>query len=144
VVVDREGNVIDENCTTCGTRYVQTGPAFGACYRSITVDSSFVTVSVPLLSCGTTSVNNIEDDLEVSVFPNPSNGVFNLNMGENVHAALKVYNLLGECVYRQSIAVSNAEIDLKSQPNGFYFLQITPAQSSKGTFNLKYPLVISK
>ena len=144
VVVDREGNVVDDNCNTCGTRYVQTGPAFGGCYRSITVDSTFVTVSAPLVSCTPANVQDIDDELDMSVYPDPSNGMFNLNLGQSLQAQVKIYNLMGECVHQQTGADSNIQIDLRSQPNGIYFLQVIAEHGAPVTYNFKYPLVISK
>lgn len=48
VVCDENGNVIDENCTSKGTRYVQTANAYAGCYRKIWVNGSSVNVSDPL------------------------------------------------------------------------------------------------
>jgi len=143
VVVDKNGNQIDENCDTCGTRYVQTGPAFGGCYRSITVDSSFVTVSVPLSSCIPAAVKDL-DELHMSVYPDPSNGIFTLNMGQTMQVQLKVYNLMGQCVHQQSALDSNVQIDLRNQASGIYFLQLVAEQGEPVTYNFKYPLVINR
>ena len=146
VVVDRQGNQIDDNCTTCGTRYVQTGPAFAGCYRTITVDSSFVTVNPAGQSCpAVTNVQDIDNELNMSVYPDPSNGVFTLNIGQPLQAELKIYNVLGQCIHTQSGSSPILQIDLRSHPNGIYFLQLIAEQGSTPiTYNFKYPLVISK
>jgi predicted MPP superfamily phosphohydrolase len=146
VVVDRAGNVISENCDTCGTRFVQTGPAFAGCYRTITVDSAFVTVSTPGQSCpSTTSGIQEENELEISVYPDPSNGLFTVNLGRTLATKLKVFNILGACVYQQSSASSSIQVDMRSQPEGMYFLQIVADQDgTQVTYNFKYSVVISK
>jgi hypothetical protein len=148
VVVDRYGNIIDENCDTCGTRYVQTGPAFAGCYRSITVDSSFITVSKPMLSCdtaSTTGLPNIEKELEISVYPDPSAGLFNVSLGQAIPVDMKVYNVLGEVVYRQSSDDLVHQVDLRSQPDGMYIMQIAADHDGTPvTYTFKYSLIVSR
>jgi len=148
VVVDKHGNVIDENCDTCGTRFVQTGPAFAGCYRTITVDSSFITVGTPQLSCDSTTNTGIKgayNDLEISVYPDPSSGLFNVSLGQSIPVNIKVYNLLGETVYQQSSSELVNQVDMRSQPPGMYFMQITADHDGiQVTYTFKYSLVINK
>ena len=153
VVVDRAGNLIDENCATCGTRFVQTGPAFNGCYREITVSSGFVSVSQTMIGCPgtgdtinpTAGIKDIDNELSISVYPDPSNGLFTLSMGQPLQASLKVYNALGQCVYQQASTTSSStiQIDLRSQPNGMYFLQLIPEEGATAVYNFKYSLVIT-
>jgi 3',5'-cyclic AMP phosphodiesterase CpdA len=148
-VCDRYGRKIDENCTTCGTRYVQTGPAFAGCYRLITVDSSFITVSLPMQGCDSTTstngINDIDDDLELSVFPDPSNGLFHVSIGQPIPVTLRVFNLLGECVHQQVGDGNGMEVDMSAETNGMYFVQVSAMrQGIPVVYNMKYSLVISK
>jgi len=150
VVVDRAGNQIDENCTTCGTRFVQTGPAFAGCYRTITVDSSFITVSQPGQGCpADTSIANgiasVEDEINLSVYPDPSNGVFSINLGRNVPAMLQVYNGLGQVVYQQNSTGATIPVNIQSQASGVYFLHLIIQNPTTGeSFNYKTSVVVSK
>ncbi len=145
VVVDRSGNQIDENCTTCGTRYVQTGPAFAGCYRAITVDSAFITVSQPLVSCGATAgISDLEDELNVSVYPNPSTGQFTLNLGKPVPVAMQVYNTLGQCVLTQSSTGQLIPLNLQQQPAGVYFIHMLMQNSAGQSYNFKTSVVIAR
>lgn len=148
VVVDKHGHVIDENCDTCGTRYVQTGPAFAGCYRVISVDSSFITVSRPMLSCdssATTGMPDLPRELELSVYPEPSNGLFNVSLGQSMPVDIRVYNMLGETVYHQRSDDLVHQVDLRSQPDGMYLLQIISDHDGLPVvYTLKYPLIVSK
>jgi hypothetical protein len=143
VVADRAGNIINENCTTCGTRYVQTGAAFNGCYRTISVDSSFITVSSPLQSCtSVAAVNELNNSFNVSIFPNPSNGIFNLEFGVMDGSAphttsiglkdaqLCIYNALGENVYSEKIRNPQSVILNLDLPNGVYFMHLQTAQGA--------------
>jgi 3',5'-cyclic AMP phosphodiesterase CpdA len=149
VVVDRYGNIIDENCDTCGTRFVQTGPAFAGCYRTITVDSDFITVSKPQLSCDSatvsTGIQSSYNDPEISVYPDPSTGLFNISLGQAIPVNIKIYNLLGEAVYQQRSSELVNQVDMRSQPAGMYFMQMTADYNgSPVTYTFKYSLVISR
>lgn len=146
VVVDRNGNLVADNCDTCGTRYVQTGPAFAGCYRTITVDSTFVTVSANMNGCPATasSIKDLDNELNMSIYPEPSTGIFNLNIGQPLPVRLKVFNLLGECVHQQTGSTSIHEINLSNQPNGLYFLQVVVEQDEPIIYNYKNPMVISR
>jgi 3',5'-cyclic AMP phosphodiesterase CpdA len=145
VVVNRAGDTIADNCDTCGTRFVQTGPAFTGCYRMITVDSSFVSVSSNMNGCSTaTSLKELDNDLDFSLYPNPSTGIYTFSIGQPYNSRVRVFNLLGECVHQQTSNLSTMQIDLQSQPDGMYFLQVTIEQGDPMTYNIKSPLMIRK
>jgi hypothetical protein len=70
-------------------------------------------------------INNIDDVAKVLVYPNPSNGSFNLvteNLpGDNI---VGVYNLLGEKIYQSKIVAGKLEMNLFNQPCGIYVYKI--------------------
>jgi 3',5'-cyclic AMP phosphodiesterase CpdA len=136
VVTDNTGKMISENCTTCGTRYVQTGAAFNGCYRTISVTSSFVTVSPPMQSCTSTLVAEMHNATDVSVYPNPSKGIFQvsgllpqISGSLSVAPALEIFNVLGEKVY-SAIVNANQETVSLDVPVGIYFLYIKTTQGT--------------
>ena len=66
----------------------------------------------------------------VNLFPNPSSGIFNLNIALEAQKDLKVQvvNTLGQTV--QQFAELNSygdsfALDLSEQPNGVYFVEVT-------------------
>ena len=73
-------------------------------------------------------VNNIASNKSnISVYPNPSNGVFTMQVKsqELRTNSVEVYNVLGEKVYSQlNIQNQTFNIDLPSQPNGVYFYRV--------------------
>jgi len=75
-------------------------------------------------------VNEVEEESEkVKVFPNPSNGIFQIQAnGRQLMATsqIEVYNSVGQKVYSNSqiTASSNFQIDLSGQPAGIYFYRI--------------------
>jgi sugar lactone lactonase YvrE len=88
---------------------------------------------------GLTGINELSDKSnEINVFPNPSSGKFTLELkSEKLKVKnVEVYNVLSEKVYSHSDSYrnqiinpdnyleSNYQIDLSSQPDGIYFLNI--------------------
>lgn len=62
---------------------------------------------------------------EITIYPNPSNGIFKIQ-----HAALNlqrcnIYNLMGACLFSKQTNLSNQiNIDLSAQSKGIYFVEI--------------------
>lgn len=62
----------------------------------------------------------------LSIFPNPSSGIFTINVKNTiVETKICVYDLLGNCVFNKVSNKSNKqEIDLTNQLKGIYFMEI--------------------
>lgn len=65
-------------------------------------------------------------DLGVKIFPNPSNGLFNIEMmnDDGKVKNLYVYNMMGEEVKYMELSESNSTINLRVEPSGVYFCRI--------------------
>jgi hypothetical protein len=76
----------------------------------------------------TNTVNELIGRENVEVYPNPTNGVFRIQMDNGKlsieNYQLSIYNVLGECINQQIIKSPNQQIDLSFVPNGIYFLQL--------------------
>jgi hypothetical protein len=64
---------------------------------------------------------------EISAFPNPSAGLFQIYLNDLETTSfrnLEIYNMLGEKVYEsKNPAIIQSSIDLRSQPDGIYYIQ---------------------
>jgi hypothetical protein len=65
----------------------------------------------------------------VNLFPNPSSGIFNLNisLASQRDITVKVLNTLGQTVYQFAEMKTNGgmfELDLNEQSNGVYFVEV--------------------
>ncbi|NTW34264.1 MAG: T9SS type A sorting domain-containing protein [Bacteroidetes bacterium] len=75
---------------------------------------------------GVNEIQNISNT--INIFPNPSNGKFNLevlgNKGQITN--LEIYNVLGELIYSSPIQKQQTsnEIDISNSPKGIYFVKI--------------------
>ena len=66
-------------------------------------------------------------DLRLSIVPNPSNGIFNLNWtGDNAleQGTLKVFSVNGQTILSQPTSGNQTRIDLRGQAKGVYYLSI--------------------
>ena len=61
---------------------------------------------------------------KVSVYPNPSSGIFNIDLREEprLEAELKVVDVMGNIIHSEKLAHSDLTIDLSKEAAGNYFL----------------------
>lgn len=80
----------------------------------------------------TTAISDIEIENAVSIYPNPSEGLYNINISNNLEATnVKVYDVLGNVILVMPHIKSNQlQVNLQNNNNGIYFIEIT---TSKGT-----------
>ena len=60
------------------------------------------------------------ETMKVSVYPNPTSGILNVEIGGNFNAT--IYNYQGQVVMRNNI--SNGQIDMSKLSSGVYFVEI--------------------
>lgn len=75
----------------------------------------------------TTGIAENELQEKISIYPNPSNGKFQLVIGSlpfDENCNLVIYNLQGEKIYQSAITNPKSDIDLSNYGNGIYFLKI--------------------
>ena len=65
-----------------------------------------------------------EQQLQVAVYPNPSNGIFHLNLPAGEVYELKVTDLTGKVILNRKLTGTNAFLDLKGTARGIYLLQL--------------------
>ncbi len=60
---------------------------------------------------------------DVLIYPNPSNGVFQVDVKNNQNVIIKIVNVLGETVLEKKISDAFGNIDLSNAAAGVYFYQ---------------------
>lgn len=65
-----------------------------------------------------------DNAVKLSVFPNPTKGVFRISTGSENTVDLNLYSLTGSLVYKNASYVSGETIDIESLPSGTYLLRI--------------------
>ena len=97
-------------------------------YTSITCNTGR-TAATALDSCAIIGINTISNSVtNISVYPNPSNGVFSLHFDANVkdNYQVEITNTLGEVVYKE----------LLNNFNGEYLKKLNIAEFGKGVYML--------
>ena len=74
------------------------------------------------------SVVNLEDN-QLVLYPNPSNGIFNIQLQQNEKFSVTIFDIQGRKIVEQSFNTNNAIMQLQNLPKGFYQLQL--AQKNK-------------
>lgn len=85
--------------------------------------------------CGDTSsnlgINRITENADYTLYPNPNNGVFTIQMMPDtllmLHSEIQIYNILGEKIYSTSFVIHNSPftINLTGQPSGVYLYRLS-------------------
>lgn len=81
-----------------------------------------------------TSIKEKEELADFSIYPNPSNGKFQLKVNNRKSALLEITDILGNGILKKQIQNEITDLDLSEHPNGVYFVKIT---DSKGVFMMK-------
>ena len=88
------------------------------------------------LVCGNVSINEYSTILEFNLFPNPSNGLFNVSIDliNTEDFSISVINTLGQVIKQLNYTNSNGGksiLDLSSNSNGVYFVTVKTKTCSK-------------
>lgn len=81
--------------------------------------------------CGETMVG-IEESLkdELTIYPNPSDGLFNFQFSDKEEHSIQIYNIAGKMVLNQTIT-SDQIINMENNSNGLYFVNLDGGYYSK-------------
>ena len=78
-----------------------------------------------------TSVEIVGNSDELRVYPNPSKGILNVSLDEDQLNSIKILNLQGQVVLKQSVNEDVFTLDLSHMPKGIYLLETTNLLSAK-------------
>ena len=72
-----------------------------------------------------TGIENLQSDNNITVFPNPTTGVFTINSKEQI-STIEIFSIVGERIYNHPNVTNNVskEIDLTSFSKGSYLVKI--------------------
>ena len=87
-----------------------------------------------IVTTSTLSSQNLDSKTEISVFPNPSNGIFKIKSNKN--ANLEIYDILGKQILTQNTSTGESNIDLSSCSSGIYFMKIISEEKEIKTLKI--------
>ena len=87
-------------------------------------------------------INEVNDNVTISVVPNPSNGMFYLTVnGMDGNAVMEIYDITGQNIYSESVngsGIVSKPIDLTGFAKGMYFVRV-----SNGTITHTEKLIVN-
>lgn len=103
-------------------------------------DANFTNITLDWVPSTNTGVESISENPGIAVYPNPTNGIFNVDYTKASN--IKVINTLGAIVFEEKVEAftsGSKSIDLTNLANGIYFIIVS---NSNGTSNHK--LILNK
>lgn len=70
-----------------------------------------------------------EQEAGWSVYPNPSNGLFTVNLNTVANCTIEVFDPLGKLVFTETTRASNTTIDLQNHPAGIYTVCVAEGEN---------------
>ena len=69
---------------------------------------------------------------KIGIYPNPSNGIFSVQLGEVIPKNIEIFDLTGKTIYTKNEFDNNKEVvlNLSSISNGIYFIKIATETQS--------------
>jgi hypothetical protein len=119
----------DQAAAMASMALVPPGTATGATGEGIVGETYSVTQNPSLLNYpGTTGVNQLQQETNLNIFPNPSAGIFNITFNQNSSAlqSIIVTNMVGQEVQNintSAILNNYYSIDLSGMSKGMYFVR---------------------
>ncbi|MCX6231790.1 MAG: T9SS type A sorting domain-containing protein [Bacteroidetes bacterium] len=71
-----------------------------------------------------TGLNEIANEANFDLFPNPSTGIFTIKAGNVDIETIEIYSVLGNIIYKKAFIGSQSIIDLSNLPKGIYFVAV--------------------
>ncbi len=88
----------------------------------------------PILKRATSSLDEIDIDNKVEVYPNPSSKEIYIN-SQYIINSIEILNSLGQRVYREKINTTNKTIDISALNKGIYIIEL---KTEKGVIHRKF------
>jgi hypothetical protein len=81
-------------------------------------------------SVGSVGINNIDELIELTVYPNPVNGVLNISAKENI-TNVTIYDMVGKVVKNIDFNALTLTVSTDDLPSGTYAVKITAGNTSE-------------
>ena len=133
-------NYVWNGGVTNGTAF---SPTVTATYTVVGTDangcSKAKSVQVVVQTClGINQHSN--NDTQVSVYPNPSNGNFSISVANFENTSVEVYNSLGEKIYTKTLNSNTENINIEKFYAGVYFMHV----KQNGVYTYRNNIVLTK
>jgi PKD repeat protein len=91
----------------------------------VIVTNSFnCSATSPWFTPSALGIGELSNNSTFKIYPNPTNGIFNLQISQTENIEIKICDVYGKNIYQNNNAASTIQIDLSSQASGVYFISI--------------------
>jgi len=80
----------------------------------------------------------LASELGISIFPNPTSGLFNIIKGNNETIDITINNNIGQSLYSTTLRKKNSSIDLSQYSSGVYFITFSTTERAITQKLIKY------
>ena len=81
-------------------------------------------------------INKTSINLELSVYPNPTNNYLTLKVEKTEGLTFQLYDLQGKIIESKAVSTTSTNINLKGQPTAIYFLNVVKNNQILKTFKI--------
>ncbi|MBI35579.1 MAG: hypothetical protein CMP67_09505 [Flavobacteriales bacterium] len=92
--------------------------------KYVKMTSVKITVKAQKSKIASKSDGQEKQGVRFSIYPNPNNGIFNINLGSSKNVMIQVFAANGQMVYKKEEAFGIAQVELRGE-SGIYFIEIT-------------------
>ena len=96
---------------------------------AVTITKNGCAETSSCVTIGNVSGAELSDLNALSIYPNPTEGVFTVNFNSGAVRTIKVYNTLGSLIHEQSCDSVSTEIRLRNVETGLYLVEVTEGTS---------------
>ena len=85
-------------------------------------------------TCATLGNSDFENVTNITIYPNPSTGIFNIVSQQNV--VVEIYDLIGKLVLNQEVSIGTNSVDISNFSSGVYLLKSTDNNGKSESYKL--------
>lgn len=101
----------------------------GSTYYAVNIDGNCLSDPLEVTVTITLNLNDF-DNFNFSYYPNPTEGILNLNSNETI-SEVRVVNLLGQVVLIKQVNNNQSIVDLSGLPNAMYLVNVVSESGTK-------------
>jgi hypothetical protein len=102
-------------------------------YVIVTDSNGCVSDTSNIFNVFTVSINNLNTEFNINIYPNPNNGSFNIQLNNplNEKVTIELFDAIGQLVYKSNLTNTNKhDFNLREVSGGLYTIKITTSHNS--------------
>jgi hypothetical protein len=72
----------------------------------------------------TVGIHSLKTEKEFIIYPNPSNGIINIDIDDPLDSYIEIHDIKGRMIYNKPAISNQIKIDISAYPKGVYFVKV--------------------